>query len=68
MASARATDTRWRMPPESSAGRRSAACPSPTIFTYLETISAFSARDLPLWTAFTASSTLPLTVSQGISE
>ena len=31
IAKARATDTRWRMPPDNSAGRRAEACPKPTM-------------------------------------
>jgi hypothetical protein len=68
IASARATATRWRMPPESSAGRRSSACDRPTMSMYLWTMALRSVADLSLCTASTASATLPWTVSQGISE
>ena len=68
IASARATETRWRIPPESSAGRRSKAWPRPTMRTYFSTSSVRWARVLRLCTASTASATFPRTVSQGISE
>ncbi len=67
IASARATATRWRMPPDSSAGRRSAAWDSPTMPTYFVTSAARSAFGSRPCTASTASPIFPATVSQGIS-
>ena len=69
IASARATATRWRMPPESSAGRRSVACARPTMRTYLLPVRARRSAVLSVAnTASTASATFSNTVSQGISE
>ena len=68
MASARATATRWRMPPDSSAGLRSAAWPSPTMLDVAVDALAALGRGLPANTASTASATLPRTDSHGISE
>ena len=65
MASARATATRWRMPPESSCGRLSASR-SPTVAS----ISCATARRSSLPTPLRArpNVTFCRTVSQGKSE
>ena len=68
IASARATATRWRMPPESSAGRRSVACDRPTMRTYFSVRSRRCALLSFANTASTASATFSNTVSHGISE
>jgi hypothetical protein len=68
VARARATDTRWRMPPDSCAGFFSAAAVSPTMAMYRATRSARWRAGSPANTWSTASAMLSRTVSHGISE
>ncbi len=68
VARVRATETRWRMPPESWRGRRSLAWESFTMAMYLSTWAARSAGLWPGKTDSTAREMFSSTVSQGRRE
>ena len=68
IASVRASDTRCRIPPDNSCGRRWAACDSPTISMNFSTCSDRCDRDQSLNTASTDNAMFPRTVNHGSNE